>query len=110
MVPGIGTIARITSYVTTGLSVMSNIARAKQLLSGGGAAGGGAGGGRGSSPTGGGGGAAPQFNVVGNAGVNQIAQTMNNQTQSPIQAFVVAQNVTSAQSLNRNIVSNASLG
>ena len=72
------------------------------------------GGSAGSAPSmggaGGGGGAAPQFNVVGNAGVNQLAQTMNNQTQSPIQAFVVAQNVTTAQSLNRNIVSNASLG
>ena len=70
---------------------------------------GGAGGG--AAPSGGmGAAAAPQFNVVGNAGVNQLAETMNNQTQSPIQAFVVAQNVTSAQSLNRNIVSNASLG
>ena len=59
---------------------------------------------------GGGGGGAPQFNVVGNAGVNQLAETMNNKPQSPIQAFVVAQNVTTAQSLNRNIVSNASLG
>jgi hypothetical protein len=111
MVPGIGTIARITSYAATGLSVISNIVRAKKLLSGGGAAGGGGGGGGGGAPAGGGGGgAAPQFNVVGNAGVNQLAQTMNNQTQSPIQAFVVAQNVTTAQSLNRNIVSNASLG
>ncbi len=70
---------------------------------------GGAGGG--ASPSGGmGAGAAPQFNVVGQGGANQIAQSINNQNQSPIQAYVVAQNVTSAQSLNRNIVSNASLG
>jgi len=72
------------------------------------------GGSAGSSPsmgsTVGGGAAAPSFNVVGNAGVNQIAETMNRQQQSPIQAYVVAQNVTTAQSLNRNIVSNASLG
>ena len=71
------------------------------------------GGGGGSSPSGSFGGAAqaPNFNVVGNSGVNQLAQTMSGQSeQAPIQAFVVAQNVTSAQSLNRNIVNNASLG
>jgi len=50
----------------------------------------------------------PQFNVVGNTGVNQLAQTLT--TQQPIEAFVVASNVTSAQSINRNIVQNASLG
>ena len=59
----------------------------------------------------GGGGGAPQFNVVGNSGVNQLAETMQGRSaQAPIQAYVVAQNVTTAQSLNRNIVSNASLG
>lgn len=59
----------------------------------------------------GGGGGAPSFNVVGNAGVNQLAQTLGGQSQqAPIQAYVVAQNVTTAQSLNRNIINNASLG
>ena len=73
------------------------------------------GGGGGSAPsisassTGVGGSAAPTFNVVGNAGVNQIAQTLGSQ-QPPIQAYVVANNVTTQQSLDRNIVSNASLG
>lgn len=59
---------------------------------------------------GGGGGtpAAPQFNVVGNSGINQIAQTLGQQ--QPIQTYVVANNVTTAQSLDRNIISNASLG
>ena len=57
-----------------------------------------------SSPT------APSFNVVGNSGTNQLAQVMNNQGMPPVQAYVVASNVTSAQSLNRNIVSNATLG
>lgn len=65
-----------------------------------------------SSPSGGGGGGggapAPSFNVVGNSGVNQIAQTLGNQ--QPVQAYVVANNVTTQQSLDRNIVSNASLG
>jgi hypothetical protein len=65
-----------------------------------------------SSPSGGGGGGgasapAPSFNVVGNSGVNQIAQTLGNQ--QPVQAYVVANNVTTQQSLDRNIVNNASL-
>ena len=54
--------------------------------------------------------AAPSFNVVGAGGTNQIAQVMNNQGMPPVQAYVVASNVTSAQSLNRNIVNNATLG
>lgn len=54
---------------------------------------------------------APNFNVVGNSGVNQLAQTLGGTSeQAPIQAYVVASNVTSAQSMNRNIVTNASLG
>jgi hypothetical protein len=72
------------------------------------------GGGGGSSPSGSFGGSvaqAPNFNVVGNSGVNQLAQTLGGQSeQSPIQAFVVANDVTTAQGLNRNIVTNASLG
>ena len=58
----------------------------------------------------GGGASAPQFNVVGNAGTNQIAQTLANQNQTPIQTYVVASSVTTAQSLDRNIISNASIG
>jgi hypothetical protein len=61
----------------------------------------------------GGGGAtsAPQFNVVGNSGTNQLASTLGNaMQQNPVQAYVVASNVTTAQSLNRNIVQNATLG
>lgn len=50
----------------------------------------------------------PNFNVVGNSGVNQIAQTLG--AQQPIQTYVVANNVTTAQSMDRNIVQNASLG
>lgn len=73
----------------------------------------GGGGGGGSAPSGGGGGtapAAPSFNVVGAGGTNQLAEVMNNQGMAPVQAYVVASNVTSAQSLNRNIVNNATLG
>lgn len=73
------------------------------------------GGGGGSSSVGGGGGSAPsipaappQFNVVGNSGVNQLASTLGNQ--QPVQAFVVANQVTTQQSMDRNIINNASLG
>jgi hypothetical protein len=108
-VPGIGTAARIFSYASTALSVASNIARAKKLLSSGGSSSGGsAGGGGGSSAPNGGAAPAPSFNVVGNSGTNQIAQTLGNQ--QPVQAYVVANNVTTQQSLDRNIVNNASLG
>lgn len=71
------------------------------------------GGGGGSAPTMGGSAsapAAPSFNVVGNSGVNQVANVMSNQGMQPVQAYVVANNVTTAQGLNRNIVNNATLG
>jgi hypothetical protein len=67
-------------------------------------------GGNSPSPISAGGTSSPNFNVVGTSGVNSIAQTMAGVGNNPIQAYVVAQNVTSAQSLNRNIVQNASLG
>ena len=60
---------------------------------------------------GGGGGAAPappQFNVVGGSTANQLAGTLG--AQQPVQAFVVANQVTSQQSMDRNIVNNASIG
>ena len=49
----------------------------------------------------------PQFNVAGNAGVNQIASTLANK--EPIKAYVVAKEVSTQQSLDRNIVKNATL-
>ena len=51
---------------------------------------------------------APTFNVVGTSGQNQIAQTLGNQ--APIKAFVVANDVSTQQSLDRNIVQTATLG
>lgn len=52
---------------------------------------------------------APQFNVVGAGGTNQLAQVMAT-NQAPIKAFVVSNDVTTAQSLDRNIVKSATLG
>ena len=50
----------------------------------------------------------PTFNVAGDAGVNQIASTLANQ--QPIKAYVVGKEVSTQQSLDRNIVKNATLG
>mgnify|MGYP003132927947 CR=1 FL=1 len=47
----------------------------------------------------------PQFNVVGDSGLNQLAQLQ----QEPVQAFVVSGEVTTAQALDRNRVQNATL-
>lgn len=52
--------------------------------------------------------AAPSFNVVGTSGQNQIAQSIG--SQAPVKAYVVSGDVTTAQSLDRNIVSTATLG
>lgn len=49
---------------------------------------------------------APSFNVVGNSGINQLAQV----NQQPMQAYVVSGEVTSAQSLDRNRIKNATIG
>jgi hypothetical protein len=95
--------------ISASIGVATSIAATAKALSALGGGGGGNGGG--SMPSVGGGGAAPQFNVVGNSGVNQLAETMQGRSaQAPIQAYVVANDVTTAQGLNRNIVTNASLG
>lgn len=52
---------------------------------------------------------APSFNVVGTGGTNQLAETIANQNKEPMKAYVVASDVTTAQSLERNIVSSASI-
>jgi len=65
---------------------------------------GGGGGGSAPAPT-----APPAFNVVGEAPVNQLAQTISGQEQKPIKAFVVSSDVSTAQSLERNIVEGASI-
>jgi hypothetical protein len=100
LVKGVAT-TKISAGVAIANILAQGITSAKGMLGGGGEGGGGA--------IGGGGGAAaqPQFNVVGNTGVNALADSLNKQ---PIQAYVVAQNVTSAQSMNRNIVQSATLG
>ena len=51
----------------------------------------------------------PAFNVVGTAGSNQLADAIGGQMGSPIQAYVVSGDVTTSQSLERNIIQSATL-
>ena len=53
---------------------------------------------------------APSFNVVGSSGTNQLASAIGGQSQQPVKAFVVSNDVTTSQELERNIISNASIG
>ncbi len=50
----------------------------------------------------------PDFDIFGTSGTNQIASALGNQP--PVQAFVVSQDVTTAQSLQNNIISGSTLG
>lgn len=96
----------IRGGIAAGIAVASGLANvakiSQQQFEGGGSSGGGGGSsaGGGSIPT-----QAPSFNVVGNSGVNQLAQLQ----QTPVQAYVVSGQVTTAQSLDRNRVENATL-
>ena len=90
--------------VSTGIGIAANIAATAKGLKalGGGSASGGGNEGGGTTPTM----SAPQFNVVGQSGVNQLASL----NQQPVQAYVVSGQVTSQQALDRNRLANATLG
>ena len=51
----------------------------------------------------------PAFNVVGASGETQLADAIGSQTQKPTRAFVVSNDVTTAQELDRNIIEGASI-
>lgn len=52
-------------------------------------------------------GGAPSFTLAGASGVNQLANTVQNE--KPVKAYVVGNDVTTAQSLERNKIENATL-
>jgi len=52
----------------------------------------------------------PSFNVVGANSQNQLAETIAGTQNKPVKAFVVSNEVSNAQALDRNIVESASLG
>ena len=107
----------ILSAIATGIGIIGSVRSAvkatKQATSplGGGGGGGGVTGftspsispvGAGSAP--------PSFNIVGQTGTNQLADAIGGQNQRPLRTYVVASDVSSAQSLDRNIITGASLG
>ena len=98
-------IANVAIIAATGFKAVKDIISVK--VPGGG--GGGAAPNMGTMP-GGGGATAPQFNVVGSTGVNQLAGVMGAQQQTPVQTYVVANNVATAMALDRNIIQSATLG
>jgi len=53
---------------------------------------------------------APDFNVVGASPESQLAQTVADSQAKPLKAFVVGREITNQQELDRNTVSNSSLG
>ena len=53
---------------------------------------------------------APSFNIVGATPTNQLAEAIGGQEQQPVQAYVVSNDVTTAQSLENNIIEGATLG
>jgi len=51
----------------------------------------------------------PAFNVVGASGETQLADAIGSQTQRPARAYVVSNDVTTAQEMDRNIIEGASI-
>jgi len=52
----------------------------------------------------------PDFNVVGASQLNQVAAAVAGQQERPIRTYVVSSDVSTAQELDRNILSEASIG
>jgi hypothetical protein len=52
----------------------------------------------------------PAFNVVGASDTNQLATAIGGQSQQPVQAYVVSNDVSTAQEMDRNIIEGASIG
>jgi len=92
-----------STYIGLAAMITGNALKAKSILSGGGGSGSSSSSGGGSTPS------APSFNLVQGTGTNQIAQGLSQQG-APIKAYVVSSDVSTSQSLDRNIVSEASLG
>ena len=86
-----------------GLVAAKNIAAIKSINP--------SGGGGGSIPTqsSGGGSTPPAFNVVGQSGETQLADAIGGQSQRPARAYVVSNDVTTAQEMDRNIIEGASI-
>lgn len=97
-------------YISAGLAIAGGLKNVKSILSVKTPGGGGGGASLPSAASIGSGPTAPAFNVVGASATNQLAQTIGQKEQQPVKAYVVSNDVTTAQSLNRNIISSATLG
>lgn len=117
--PFVGPIATASSYISSAAMIASNVMKAKAILSSGSSGGGG---GATSAPAPAMPSAAPtaptsietptaltpSANVLQSSGINQLASTLGGQ--APIKAYVVGKDVSTQQSLDRNIVNTATLG
>ena len=95
-------------YASQVAAVLGAVGQAKNILQtvkGGKGSAPSVGGGRGQAST-----AAPSFNIVGASPENQLAQAIGEQEQKPVKAFVVTNEITNAQALERNIEQGASIG
>jgi len=97
-------------YASQIASVLGAVGQAKKILST-------VKGGKGSAPsvaTGRGASAstptAPSFNVVGVSPENQLAEAIGQQQTQPLKAFVVSNEITNAQALERNIINESTIG
>jgi hypothetical protein len=106
---GIPIVGPALGAVAAGVAVASGIANVKKILSvktpGGGGGGGGVGGGGFAPPP-----PPPQFNIVGQSSTNQLSQTIATQQNRPIQTYVVGNQVSTQQSLDRNAVATSTFG
>lgn len=103
-------------YATQIAAVLNSVNKAKGILS---KVKGGGGGGTATAPNiprgGGSAGASqtqaqsPSFNIVGQGATNQLASAISNQNDKPIKAYVTSSDVTTAQSMDRNIVQGATI-
>jgi hypothetical protein len=98
--------APIRAALAAGVAVATGLANVKKILSvqvpggSGGAPSGGV-----PTPTA----QPPAFNVVGASGETQLADAIGSQTQRPSRAYVVSNDVTTAQEMDRNIIEGASI-
>ena len=99
--PALG-VAAAGAAVFAGMKQIQNIKKTKVPGGGGGASAGG-GASVGAAPT------PPSFNVVGASETSALGDAVASQTNEPVQAYVVSNDVTTAQSLENNIVEGATI-
>lgn len=92
--------------IASGLASVITIAKTKIPKPKGASGGGGA---SASIPSAGSAPSPPSFNIVGASDTNQLADAVAGQEKQPVQAFVVANDVTTAQSLQNNIVEGSTI-